>query len=419
MKTYASVFLLLMICGNLLAGQLPDPKYSLVKAESYVQSKNYYLLTLFERLPEVSKLLSNDPELSKIADAKRDFLTSTLKNCGNKVSCYLENIRFTNSEIQSIGDRLVTLYASKPELKTLVQNHLIPSGCYFLFSNLAPQEMLRKAWEQDAKAVNFAIDVYGARSRKPNYPSIDSISFDIHSKDYPIVLYDCSNAVLEDVKNSRLFFMPTMDYAIREIEINDRNRAADYEPMEKKCNKLAFEKVKTTHWADWKYSLILVPGEGPEIREEPLSPIGMMRCRVAAYRWKEKMAPFIMVSGGKAHPYKTKFCEAEEMKKYLIETMHIPENVIFMEPHARHTTTNIRNCVRLMFRYGFPMDKTCITSTDKDQSYYITDKEMQDRCVEELGYSPYKNGTRLSETAAEFNPRISALQIDPDEPMDP
>ena len=213
--------------------------------------------------------------------------------------------------------------------------------------------------------------------------------------------------------------MPTMDYAIREIEINDRNRAADYEPMEKKCNKLAFEKVKTTHWADWKYSLILVPGEGPEIREEPLSPIGMMRCRVAAYRWKEKMAPFIMVSGGKAHPYKTKFCEAEEMKKYLIETMHIPENVIFMEPHARHTTTNIRNCVRLMFRYGFPMDKTCITSTDKDQSYYITDKEMQDRCVEELGYSPYKNGTRLSETAAEFNPRISALQIDPDEPMDP
>ena len=419
MKTYASVFLLLMICGNLLAGQLPDPKYSLVKAESYVQSKNYYLLTLFERLPEVSKLLSNDPELSKIADAKRDFLTSTLKNCGNKVSCYLENIRFTNSEIQSIGDRLVTLYASKPELKTLVQNHLIPSGCYFLFSNLAPQEMLRKAWEQDAKAVNFAIDVYGARSRKPNYPSIDSISFDIHSKDYPIVLYDCSNAVLEDVKNSRLFFMPTMDYAIREIEINDRNRAADYEPMEKKCNKLAFEKVKTTHWADWKYSLILVPGEGPEIREEPLSPIGMMRCRVAAYRWKEKMAPFIMVSGGKAHPYKTKFCEAEEMKKYLIETMHIPENVIFMEPHARHTTTNIRNCVRLMFRYGFPMDKTCITSTDKDQSYYITDKEMQDRCVEELGYSPYKSGTRLSETAAEFNPRISALQIDPDEPMDP
>ena len=419
MKTCASFFLLFLICGNLLAGQLPDPKYALVKAESYVQSKNYYLLTLFERLPEVSKLLSNDTVLSKISAAKRDFLASTLKNCGNKVSCYFENIKFTDSEIQSIGDRLVVLYASNPEIKGLVQKHLIPSGCYYLFSNSEPREMLRKAWEQDAKAVNFAIDVYGARNRKPNYPSIDSISFDIHSKDYPIVVYDCSNTVLEDVKQSRLFFIPTMDYAIREIEINDRNRAADYEPMEKKCNRLAFEKVKTIHWADWKYSLILVPGEGPEIRDEPLSPIGMMRCRVAAYRWSEKLAPFIMVSGGKAHPYKTKFCEAEEMKKYLIETMHVPENVIFMEPHARHTTTNMRNCVRLMFRYGFPMDKPCITSTDKDQSYYITDKEMQDRCVEELGYSPYKNGKRLSETEAEFYPQVSSLQIDLDEPMDP
>ena len=98
-----------MICGNLLAGQLPDPKYSLVKAESYVQSKNYYLLTLLERLPDVSKLLSNDPELSKIAAAKRDFLTLTLKNCGNKVSCYLENIRFTDSVIQSIGNRLFAI----------------------------------------------------------------------------------------------------------------------------------------------------------------------------------------------------------------------------------------------------------------------------------------------------------------------
>jgi isocitrate dehydrogenase len=131
------------------------------------------------------------------------------------------------------------------------------------------------------------------------------------------------------------------------------------------------------------------------------------------------MAPFIVVSGGKAHPYKTKYCEAEEMKKYLMETMHIPENVIIMEPHARHTTTNMRNCVRLIFRYGIPMDKPCITSTTKEQSFYITDKEMQDRCMEELGYSPYANGKRLSETEAEFYPNVTSLQIDFDEPMDP
>jgi hypothetical protein len=65
------------------------------------------------------------------------------------------------------------------------------------------------------------------------------------------------------------------------------------------------------------------------------------------------------------------------------------------------------------------MDKPCITSTTREQSYYITDKEMQDRCKEELGYSPYNNGKRLSETEAEFFPLLAALQIDADEPMDP
>jgi len=287
-----------------------------------------------------------------------------------------------------------------------------------MFGNSEPQEMLRKAWQQDAKAVNHAIKVYAGLG-KPNYPSIDAASFDIKWKDYPILLYDCSNTVLEDVKNSQLFFMVSMDYALRAIEINDRNRAADYEPMETTCNKLAYDKIKTIHWSGFKYSLILVPGEGPEVHDEPLSPLGMLRCRVAAYRWREGFAPFIMVSGGKAHPYKTKYCEAEEMKKYLIETMHVPKDVIFMEPHARHTTTNMRNCARLLFRYGFPMDKPCITSTTKEQSFYITDKEMQDRCTEELGYSPYNNGQRLSETEAEFYPLISSLQIDADEPLDP
>jgi hypothetical protein len=65
------------------------------------------------------------------------------------------------------------------------------------------------------------------------------------------------------------------------------------------------------------------------------------------------------------------------------------------------------------------MDKPCITSTTKEQSFYITDKEMQDRCMEELGYSPYANGKRLSETEAEFYPNVTSLQIDFDEPMDP
>jgi len=408
-----------VVCGSVFAGQIPDQKYSLVKTESYVQSSNYYLLTLFEKLPEINKLLTKDAELAKIAAAKKNYMATSLKECGNNIDCYLGKVRFSKEEIRLIGERLLQLYATSRELKSMVKNHLIPSGCYVNLAATDDGDMLKKAWEQDARAVNFALAVYGDRSRKPNYPSIDSISFNVRSKDYHYVLYDCSNMVLEDVRKSKLFFMPTMDYALRVIEVNDRNRAADYEPMERNCNKLAFERIKTIPWQNYKYSVILVPGEGPEIREEALSGIGMLRCRVAAYRWKEGFAPFIVVSGGKAHPYRTKFCEAEEMKKYLMEVMHVPENVIIMEPHARHTTTNMRNCARLIFRYGLPMDKPGITSTTMEQSYYITDQEMQDRCKQELGYSPYSNGKRLSETEAEFFPSVASLQIDEDEPMDP
>ncbi len=419
MKSYYLIFSLFLYGGIAFAGQLPDQKYSLVKAESYVQSCNYYLLTLFEKLPEINKLLSNDTTLSKIAGEKKFNLASSLKVCGNNIDCYLEKVKFSKEEIRLIGERLLQLYGTQKELKSMVKNHLIPSGCYVNLAATDDGEMLKKAWEQDARAVNFALAVYGDRSRKPNYPSIDSISFNVRSKDYHYVLYDCSNMVLEDVRKSKLFFMPTMDYALRVIEVNDRNRAADYEPMERNCNKLAFERIKTIPWQNYKYSVILVPGEGPEIREEALSGIGMLRCRVAAYRWKEGFAPFIVVSGGKAHPYRTKFCEAEEMKKYLMEVMHVPENVIIMEPHARHTTTNMRNCARLIFRYGLPMDKPGITSTTMEQSYYITDQEMLARCKQELGYSPYSNWKRLSETEAEFFPSVASLQIDEDEPMDP
>ena len=420
MKIYLFILYLFVVFTTLSAsaGELPDRNYSLIKAESYVQSKNYYLFTLLQQLPELNKLVSNDAELLKIAILKKQNLKSQLKSCSDSVKCYLESIKFSSSEIQTIGARLVALYGIQKEFKTLVQNHLIASGCYNLFGNLEPQEMLRKAWEQDAKAVNQAINVY-AGGAKPNYPAIDSASVDVHWKYYSNFIDFLSSTVFKEVEKSQLFFIPSMTFALHAVEVNERNRAADYEPMKSGCNKQAYERIKTVKWADFKYSVILIPGEGPEVYDQQISPIGMLRCRSAAYRWKEGIAPFIMVSGGKVHPFKTKFSEAEEMKRFLIETLHIPANAIIMEPHARHTSTNMRNCARLIFRYGIPMDKPCLSSSNKEQSHYISGKGMENRCIEELGYSAYKNGNRISETEAEFYPLVSSLQIDFDEPLDP
>ena len=107
------------------------------------------------------------------------------------------------------------------------------------------------------------------------------------------------------------------------------------------------------------------------------------------------------------------------MKKFMIETLHVPVNAIIVEPHARHTTTNMRNAARLIFRYGIPFDKPCITSTSKSQSMYIQELNLDKRCEKELKYVPYRKGKRLSETEAEFYPMLEALQINPLEPLDP
>ena len=107
-----------------------------------------------------------------------------------------------------------------------------------------------------------------------------------------------------------------------------------------------------------------------------------------------------------------------EMKQYLIDVLHVPASAVIIDPHARHTTTNMRNTVRMMYRYGMPFDKPGLTCTTRGQSTMIG-VTLIDRCIKELGEAPYKNGKRLSETSIEFYPLIQALHITPAEPMDP
>jgi hypothetical protein len=397
---------------------LPDPAYSLLAGKSFVQSKNYYLLTLLEEVETAKNMLRKDQNLSMLAASKLSSLESAMKECKADYLCYTSKMKFSEREIQSVGERLDALYADNNALGQLAKKHLIPSGAYILLQTATPKELLRKAWEQDARAVNHAIEVY-AEGRKPNYPAIDSIGFNCAARSFPTLVYDCSNVVRQENKNTTLFFVPSMHFALQFLEVNERNEASDYEPMASTVNKAAFNKIKKTDWSKFSYTMILVPGAGPNAPERALSEGGILRCRIAALRYFEGMAPFILVSGGRVHPYKTKFSEAFEMKQYLMQTLHVPEEAIIMDPHARHTTTNMRNAVRLLFRYGMPVNKPCIVSTVRSQSYYITNDAFVNRCMKEINHVPYKLGKRLTDTEFEFFPVLDALQIDADEPLDP
>lgn len=411
-------FICLCLFSTAVFAQKTLPDYHLIKGSSYVQSKNYYLLTLFGEIPGVKKMLQHDPVLSKLMADKRTGISEALKSCGKDFSCYAEKIKFSKEEIAQIGNRLGELYQPSNELGNLLHQHIIPSGCYQLYAAAGDKEMLIKAWDQDARAINHTISVY-VEGQKANYPQIDSIGFNIITdKGYPELVALNASLALQETEKDGLFYSPALVFALQALEINERNRAGDFEPLTETVNKAAFTYAATVKWARYKYTLILVPGEGPEEKDVALSAGGMLRCRLAALQYHQGAAPFIMVSGGCVHPYKTKYNEAAEMKKFLMQALHIPEYAILMEPHARHTTTNLRNCVRMIYRYGFPMDKPCITSTAPSQSYYITDI-MPGRCEKELGYMPYKNGKRLSATEAEFYPLSVSLHIDFDEPMDP
>lgn len=415
MKSLYTFLLLCLFCKGLSEQDLPRQSYPLIKTRNEVQYKNYYLLTIFQKLPALHKMLSADTALQHMLKSKTAQVNEALKNCKAEISCYAKALKFSSSEIKLISARLATIYAEDNALGKLVRDHLIPSGCYALYNKEPHKNLLIKAWEQDANAINYAIGVY-VEGKKPNYPKIDSISFGLKDKEYAELT--AANACLTLQNKDNLFFEPAMQFALTALELNERNDAADYEPMLKGVNLAAFNQIKKTDWKKYSYSVILVPGAGPEGKDVALSAGGMIRCRLAALQYQNGAAPFIVVSGGRVHPYKTKFSEAYEMKKFLMETLQIPERAIIMEPHARHTTTNLRNCARLMFRYGMPVDKAGMVCTVKSQSYYITDILLE-RCKKELGYYPYKNGKRLSDTESEFYLNTTSLQIDFDEPLDP
>ena len=220
-------------------------------------------------------------------------------------------------------------------------------------------------------------------------------------------------------KKNTLFFEPTLSYAMKLLEINKRDEAGRHELLEAKDNKKAFENLKNIKWNDYPYSVILVLGSGPGNSGLSISKEGMTRSDEAVKLFQAKQAPLIILSGGYVHPAHTPFCEAVEMKKYIMEKYKISEENILIEPHARHTTTNVRNAARIMFRDQIPTEKKGLITSSQSHIDYVAGETFKKRFMDEIGFVPMQIFQRISPVAIEFIPLKESLFVNSMETLDP
>lgn len=385
-----------------------------VSEETAICQKVFPFFALIQRDKHLTKTISGDTAFQRIESQQREQIYAAVEQCEN-ASCYAAALQWSNEDVRRLGDELVSLYKTKKKIRRLV-DALRKQKAYRLYEGAADTAFLRMAWYSAAKGVNYIFDIY-VKGEKPQYPKIDAIGFHSHDTAFRNHLRDALQPLLANTKDKRFFDVP-LRMAINALQLNERNEAIRYEPLSAGLNRLPFLRLQQLQWKAYAYSMILVPGLGPEDPGVSLDSGGAKRCREAAILYRQKLAPFIVVSGGHVHPNKTPYCEAVEMKRYLVEQLGIPQNAVFIEPYARHTTTNIRNVSRMIYWFGMPFEKPVLIATDASQNNYIN-QGMAKTALRDLGYLPYQRIKKLNEEQTEFYPVLTSLQVNSLDPLDP
>ena len=385
--------MLLFVAATL---QAAEPLHAPLPLRNAVQDKNFYVLSLL------------DQQLPRVLEAKRAALHTAATTCEKDAECFAAALRWSDVEMSEVAAAL------RPTSELM--RALRGSGAYVRYESKSDAELLAAAWLDAARGINNILDVYGS-GKPPRYPAIDAVSYDVKSEGYLHLLHTVA-AALEEESFDR-FFQPSLRFALKLLEINHRDEAGRHEPMEAKDNAAAVRRIKSIAWKKYPYSAIVVPGAGSDRLTWSLSAASRLRAEIAARRYREGKAPLLIVSGGYVHPNQTPYSEAIGMKKALVADFGVPAAAIIVDPHARHTTTNLRNAARLMYRYGIPFGAKGLITTDSYQSTYIEGDAFAQRCEKELGYQPVAVGRRVSLFDLEFRPRIDSLQIDAMDPLDP
>lgn len=271
---------------------------------------------------------------------------------------------------------------------------------------------------RELRGLNAILQIYGFGTES-RYPMIDGPVEKTGSADFKVLVADAiwlADATKSDPATS---LDPSIALAIALIDVNERPDAVAFEPLDQTHNAAAFARARGLDWKRYRYTAIIIPGVGPENPAIAMSARGKLHLRLAASRFADGDVAFIIVSGAAVHPKGSRFNEAIEMRKVLVEHFKVPADRIVIEPYARHTTTNLRNATRRLVAMGAPIEQPALIVANQDQSRYIESPEFAARNPAELGYQPGTVGPRLSPFELEFRPSLRSLRVDPWDPLDP
>jgi hypothetical protein len=392
----------------------PEPAYRAVSSGDAVQDRLFYLLTLIDAQPVLAGELAKDPALVSLAAERRTRFASQ-PDCATQPACVTGGYLWSEADIAVVGGTLAARAGDKAWRDKII-GPMRASGYFIRDQGLDDAGLLTAAWRNAAQGMNHVIRVYGA-GEAPRYPAIDAVNFDVKTPMFAALVTSLHNLTQEAVDPTAPG--PALRFARGLLYINEREDAGRFDPAHDPENAAAARFLRHVDFRKYRYSSLLVLGDGPDTPESRLGSFGKLRVMTAAKRWKEGLAPVIIVSGGNVHPANTPYNEALEMRRELVERYGVPAQAILVEPHARHTTTNFRNAARLMHRYGVPFDQDALVVTSESQSRYVEGAVFKERCVKELGYMPITLGARVSGFDLVYRPVLASLQLDAQDPLDP
>lgn len=411
-----ALFFACAACAFPLFAQSTSPARHPLPLTRPIQDKNFYLFSLIEKSTAVQQVLRANTGLSMIAAERAANSHGTVEGRLNAAYASIAPLLWTPEQIDRAATALANLYRDDAAVRALVDGPLCASGVGPASATGA--ELLTTVWKREAEGMNDILSTYGL-GLASFHSDIDGATYNSGDPEYREFLQDLVRVA--GASDAHAFFAgPALDVSLMLLEANQRDEAARFEPMESDANAAALRHLASVDWKRYRYSAIMVPGIGPDLPGVRLSPMGLLHVRAAADSYRKGLAPFILLSGGYVHPRQTSYSEAVEMKRVLMQEFDIPAEAILIDPHARHTTTNLRNAARILYRDGLPIDRPALIVGDPFQSHYILSKEFAVRCDRELGYRPFHSLISIAADTLEWVPDfVASLEQDPRDPLDP